>query len=57
MKDTYKEVRTFHYPNVIARVHIPDITPEERERRMANISKAAADLLLSIEQERNSNKV
>ena len=55
--DTYKEVRTYHYPNAIVRVHIPDITPEERERRMANISKAAANLLLSIEQERNSNKV
>ena len=53
--DTYKEVRTFHYPNAVARVYVPDITQEERDRRIANISKAAADLLISIEQERDSN--
>lgn len=44
-KDTYKEVRVFEFPGMIARVHIPDITPEERERRMKQIHRAAARLL------------
>ena len=46
-KDTYKEVKTFHYPNAVVRVHIPDISPSERERRMKEIGKAAARLVLS----------
>lgn len=41
----YKEVRTLEYHNGITRIHIPDITAEERNRRMAQIKKAAADLL------------
>lgn len=47
--DTYKEVRTFNYPGFVIRVHIPDITPEERQRRMQHIHNAAASLLLSEE--------
>lgn len=45
--DTYKEVRTFHYGNIVARVHIPDISEEERARRMKEISIAAGKLLSS----------
>ena len=45
--DTYKEVRTFHYDNIVARVHIPDISEEERARRMKEIASAAAQLLSS----------
>lgn len=45
--DTYKEVREFHYPDMIVRVHIPDITPEERTRRMKQIHNAASELLKS----------
>ncbi len=44
-QDTYSEVKTFTFPNMTARVHIPDITPAERERRMVAIHKAAANLL------------
>lgn len=43
--DTYKEVKTFHFENMTVRVHIPDITPEERTRRMKAVHKAAAELL------------
>ena len=43
--DTYKEVRTFEFPNWVIRVHIPDLTEEERARRMKAIHNAAADLL------------
>lgn len=44
-KDTYKEVRTYTYPNCIVRVHIPDISEEERNRRMESIKDAASRLL------------
>ena len=43
--DTYKEVRTFEFPNWIIRVHIPDLTEEERARRMKAIHDAAAEVL------------
>ena len=44
-QDTYKEVRTFNFPNMTVRVHIPDLTDDERKRRMDEIKKAAIDLL------------
>ena len=43
--DTYKETKVFTYPNMIVRVHIPDLTDAERNRRMKTISKAAEALL------------
>lgn len=48
-EDTYKEVRTFHYSNAVVRVHIPDLTPEEREKRMKEIERAALRLILSAQ--------
>lgn len=45
--DTYKEVRTFHFDNMTVRVHIPDITTEERSRRMKAVYKSASELLKS----------
>lgn len=47
--DTYKEVRTFTYPNMTVRVHIPDLSEEERKRRMKAVYQAAAELLKSKE--------
>ena len=44
-KDTYKEIRTFRYPNAIVRVHLPDITEQERARRMKELERAATELL------------
>jgi hypothetical protein len=46
-KDTYKEVRTLCRNGIVARVHIPDLTEEERSRRMREIERAAARLLAS----------
>lgn len=43
--DAYKEVRTIEFPGMTARVHFPDLTPDERSRRMQIIQKAAANLL------------
>lgn len=48
-QDTYKEVITIERPGIVARVHIPDLTEEERERRMKEIGKAAASLLKHIQ--------
>lgn len=39
------EIKTFVYPNMIVRVHFPDISNEENERRMKRIHDAAAALL------------
>lgn len=47
-QDQYKEVKYISFPGMIARVHIPDLTEEERARRMAAIYKQAANLLKSI---------
>lgn len=46
--DTYKEVRTFTDSNAIVRVHIPDLTEQERKRRMDIVKAAAAGLLKSV---------
>ena len=43
--DTYKEIKTFEYPNCIVRVHIPDLTEQERAFRMRLIHKSAEALL------------
>jgi len=43
--DAYKETKVFEFPGMIARVHIPDLTPEEKTRRMKAIHNAAAALL------------
>lgn len=45
MKDTYKEIKTIQFPNMIARIHIPDLTEEERSKRMTTIHKAVANLM------------
>lgn len=39
--------QTFIYPNAIVRVHSPDLTPEERERRMKQIHDSAMALIKS----------
>lgn len=45
--DTYKEIKIFHFENMTVRVHIPNLTDEERKRRMKKIHTAAAELLKS----------
>lgn len=48
VQDTYKEVRTLKFPGMTARVHIPDLTPEERSRRMKSIHKQVAELMKKV---------
>ena len=43
--DNYKEVKTYNFPGMVARVHIPDLTDSERNERMKVIHKHAAALL------------
>lgn len=45
--DTYKEPKTLMLNGAIARVYIPILTEEERNRRMERIRDAAANLLKS----------
>lgn len=37
--------KTFTYPESVVRVHIPELTEEERNRRMKAVEKAACRLL------------
>ncbi len=47
-QDTYKEVKTFKYPNATVRVHIPDLTEEERERRLNAVKRSTEALLREV---------
>lgn len=44
-QDVYKEVVTMKFPNMVARVHIPDLTEEEKQRRLQKIYDATINLL------------
>lgn len=49
-------IRTFEYPNAKVTVHIPELSEEERSRRMNILKRAAEGLLMdSIRRERNIN--
>lgn len=39
------QTKTFQFPDAVVRVHFPDLTDEERERRMRRVRKAAEDIL------------
>lgn len=49
--ETYKEVKIFEYPNMTIRVHIPDLSDVERNRRMKQLVKATETLLKSKQKE------
>ena len=51
--DTYKEIRTFEYPGMVVRVHIPDISEAERNRRMKQLYKASESILKSYQKIEN----
>lgn len=48
-QDTYKEPIIYETPTGKTTVYIPDITPEERAKRLKRVHDAAADLLESVE--------
>jgi hypothetical protein len=47
-QDQYKEIRTIQFPGMVARVHIPELTKEERARRLKAIHIQAAKLLKGV---------
>jgi ribosome recycling factor len=47
-----REVQTFTYPNMVVRVHFPDLTEEENKRRMKRLHQAAAEILKEQEVKR-----
>jgi hypothetical protein len=51
-QDTYKETRTFIINGHTVRVRIPDISEDERARRLKEVEKAAAQLLREKQTER-----
>lgn len=52
MKDTpAKEVRTFVYPGLTARVYIPALTNEERTRRLTLIHTEARNFMKKVQYE------
>ena len=52
-----REVQTFTYPNMIVRVHFPDLTEEENKRRMKRLYQAAAEILKEQEvKKRETNR-
>ena len=53
--DVYGEPVVYVYKNFVIRNYHPILTPEERERRMMDIARAAADLIASAEEGRRRN--
>lgn len=47
--DTYGEPKIMKFPGMTANIYHPILSPEERERRMKEIYKAAAVLIASQE--------
>ncbi len=41
-------------PNAIVRIHRPELTEEERAKRMEQISQAAARLIIATEKEKRA---
>lgn len=42
------QIKTIKYPNATVRVHIPDLAPEEREKRLNEVKKSAELLLREV---------
>ena len=42
------QIKVYKYPNATVRVHIPDLAPEEREKRLNEIKKSAEMLLREV---------
>ncbi len=47
-QDTYKEPEIFRFPGMVVRVYRPELTQEERNKRMREIHNQAAKLLRKV---------
>ncbi len=43
-------------PAAIIRVHRPELSPEDRERRMELIKKAAANVIIAFQKSKNQDR-
>ena len=57
MQDTYQEPILIESPGAIIRVYHPELTDQERSRRMKAIHNAAAELLKDIERKAKRNEL
>ena len=55
-KPGIKETRVFTTSKAVVRVHIPDLDPEENERRMRLFKKAAEDFLRALIKTQEASK-
>lgn len=51
-----KKKKTFKYPNATVRVHRPDLTDGEREKRMSEIKRSAEALLREVLRNEHKSK-
>lgn len=51
------QTKIFNYPNATVRVHIPDLAPEEREKRLNAVKKSAEMLLREVIKNEYQSKV
>lgn len=50
------EVKTFEYPNCIVRVHIPELTEDERKQRIDDLKQATANFMKAVEKGRRKKQ-
>ena len=49
------QTKIYKYPNCTVRVHIPDLAPEERVKRLAEVKKSAEMLLREVIRNEHKN--
>lgn len=55
--DGHGEPKVFEYPNMIVRVHSPNISDEENQKRMKRLHIAAAELLMELQKKEKKKDV
>lgn len=52
-KDKYKDPITIKFPDCVARVYIPILDLQEREKRMKNLQRATANIIEGVRNEKD----
>lgn len=48
-------IKTMYLKNCIARIHVPDLTEEQKKRQMDRIKEATGKFLCGVEEERRKS--
>lgn len=48
-------IKTMYLKNCIARIHVPDLTEEQKKRQMDRIKEATGKFLCEVEEERRKS--